>query len=1405
MRKATKKRELTRKMLRLGLGLLLALQLLSGASGFATAAVPPLPGPGNPLLYDDFAGGGLYKQNWTNWYNQNGGTGAFAKTTADSRSVGKFAQTPASPASWAKFQPMNETVDLTGYRYLHFTLKNPGYPESRIKLEINDGTTNYGLTNGWTTVPEEWTELSFDLDALTPTIRKKAVKLVVWLNQTGGQYGEMLIDGIFATTASTGTAPTLTDAGMTSNSSGVDNQNTMYFFTATYADADNEKPFAIQTVIDDTAYDMRETDPADADYTDGKTYAFATRLAPGSHSYYFRTTDATSDEVATPVQPGPTVVYSEHLVDVVVSQAGYSAGDFKSASVTSTTYLTDTTYRIANGGAVVDAGSMVYEGIVWGKHVYTIDFSAVSAPGEAYAIMTNGISSYPFPIAPNVWDRYKDEMTAFYRIQRAGVATSDAYPPGYSTAAPSAKAFHPAGHLDDAKSEDGTAHYDLTGGWYDAGDYGKYGGNQWVGAQIALAYVRHADSPNVKFDNDGNGVPDLVDEAIFGSEYLIKFADRLGGAMYNIRNNATFQHPHKSTDNVPNTADDRKLTDLSVGGSAKSAGTLAATARAIHAAIAQGDVDASLVAELTAFADECEAAAEVFYEYAEANPNGPIGSYSTRGGLPNSLLLAQAELFLLTGDTAYRDAAAATIGGLAFEDLYATNYWDMAPISMAELYPVMDAGTQAHIHGLLKRQVDYFLSVADDTPYGVFNQFKNFGVNEPHASYLGDLMRYYELFGDPAALRAVQKGMYWIFGANPWNISWVSGIGTDYVDFLHTRFDEEANKAEGLGIVIPGAMVSGPNMKDTMSKTSASPWYEDRSLYRDNISQWRYNEFSVSIQAGLLYAVMGLGATAGAGSAGGTAPEPLPILSPVIGDYVRGSVALLADRAPGVGSVQYAPAGGGFAPMSASGAVYAAAIDESGSAPYTNKRVDVRGVDSNGNVTYSSTHYTVAPPLPDPANPLLYDDFGGGGWWGGSAANTNWVNWYNQSGGAGTFAKVTEDGRTAGKFAQTPTSGSSLAKFQPSHDIVDLSGYRYLNVTLKNPGYADLRTRIEVQDGSRTANLTGGWTAVPTSWTELRFDLDALVPALNKRTVKIAVWLKQEGGAYGEMLIDEIKATNVSSGSAPTLTAGGVSAASGPPSADFTFSVTYADADDEPPFAVEVVVDGVVRRMAPADPGDTTYADGKAYTYTTRLPYGNHSYYFHTSDTTSNAVSTPLQSGPAVDRTLFFDDFGDGNADGWSATSGTWSVQDGAYVGQAGSGNSYAVAGEADWTDYTLQAKVSVSNNPGGNKDAGLVFRYADENNHYVLYLKNNDRTGRKMELVKVAGGVRTTLAYANPSVVPDTYHEYKIVAAGDSIQVYKDGVLEIGATDGTFAGGKVGARAYANTKALFDDVIVTQ
>ncbi|WP_168119557.1 glycoside hydrolase family 9 protein [Paenibacillus sp. HB172176] len=1404
-------KEKSRKLLYMGLGLVLTLNVFVLAPSKTSAAVDPLPGPSSPQIWDDFSGGGIFNQAWMNWYNQAGGTGTFSKTTVDGRDVGVFAQTPDSASSWAKFQPWNEKTDLNGYRYVNLTLKNPGYPDELIKFVANDGSHSFNLTGGWVSVASTWTDLQFDLDALSPAIDKDSVIYELWLRQSGGSYGELLVDSISASNVASGTAPTLTGNNMSANTTSTYNQNTTFTFTSTYTDTDNEAPFAMQLIIDDVAYDMNEVDTLDSTYSDGKDYIYVTKLPPGSHSYYFRTTDTTSDQVATTPVSGPTVVQSSQVIDVVVSQAGYSANDFKNAQVTSTEPLSSLGFDVLSGTTVVSSGTLVDKGVTWGKHVYSADFSAVTATGSNYTIVSNGVSSYPFQIATNIWDNYKDEMTAFYRIQRASVATEDAYPDGYSTVPPSEKVYHEAGHLDDASSADLSTQYDLTGGWYDAGDYGKYGGNQWVGAEIALAYVRYAGETAVAYDNDSNGIPDLIDEAIVGSDYVKKFADQFGGAMYDLKNNTSFHHPETSTDNIPGTADDRTITNYNIGGAAKAAGTLAATARAITMAIAEGDIDSSQVAALTALAADYEDAAEVFYDYVTAHPTDPMGGYSTKGGIDNSMLLADVELYLLTNNTDYKDAAEDKIDVLTFDDLASTNYWDMRPMSLAEFYPVASTSLQPQIQELLKQQLDFFISSQDDTPYGVLNQFKNFGVNEPHMSYVGDAMRYYELFGDPAALRAVLKGMYWVYGENPWNISWVSGIGTDYVDFLHSRLDEQANTSTATGVVIPGAMVSGPNMKNTKDPFSDSPWYEDRSLYSDDTQQWRYNEFSISIQAGMLYTVMALSATDSVTSGAGTVPVEMPILSPIIGDYVRGDVTIFADPASSLSAVEYKPSGT-YTAMSVSGDAYSGVVDESASAPLATKRIDVRGTDASGNMTYSSTHYTIAPELPDPSHSFLYDDFNGGGYWGSKGGSGEWVSWWtdpNNNGGTATFAKATVDGRSVGKFSYTPTSSSAKAKYQAWHDKFDARGYKYINFDLKNPGYANEQISAGISDGTHSFSLLNGFASVPTGvWTSYKIDLDSFPYEMDKESITLTFYLKSTDGTYGEMLMDDIEFTNDTTGAAPTLTSGGVDNTTGDTSTDYTFDVTYTDADNEAPFKVELLLDGVVHVMDPVNVADTDYTDGNQYTYTTKLPQGIHSYYFHTTDTSSDAISTTVVTGPTVSQptsTLFEDDFSDGDTTGWTSTSGTWNASSYQLEGVAGGTQSLFVAGDSGWTDYTLDADVNVTSNSSGNDDAGLVFRYVDSSNFYVMFIKNTDNTtSRNMEIVKYVGGVKSTVAFTSASIAPDTSYHYKIVLDGDSIEAYLDGVLKLNTTDSTFSSGKIGARTYAHTRAYFDNFVVS-
>lgn len=64
--------------------------------------------------------------------------------------------------------------------------------------------------------------------------------------------------------------------------------------------------------------------------------------------------------------------------------------------------------------------------------------------------------------------------------------------------------------------------------------------------------------------------------------------------------------------------------------------------------------------------------------------------------------------------------------------------------------------------------------------------------------------------------------------------------------------DEDAQTNPKSTIKIPGTMAAGAIWSDMSGLDGVHPWYEDRSLASDIEHQWRYNEFSISINYPLL-------------------------------------------------------------------------------------------------------------------------------------------------------------------------------------------------------------------------------------------------------------------------------------------------------------------------------------------------------------------------------------------------------------------------------------------------------------------------------------------------------------------------------------------------------------------------
>jgi hypothetical protein len=169
---------------------------------------------------------------------------------------------------------------------------------------------------------------------------------------------------------------------------------------------------------------------------------------------------------------------------------------------------------------------------------------------------------------------------------------------------------------------------------------------------------------------------------------------------------------------------------------------------------------------------------------------------------------------------------------------------------------------------------------------------------------------------------------------------------------------------------------------------------------------------------------------------------------------------------------------------------------------------------------------------------------------------------------------------------------------------------------------------------------------------------------------------------------------------------------------------------------------------------------------------------------------------------LLQDDFEDGDAAGWTAVSGTWSITtDGTkvYKQSSTSGEAIAYAGSDTWTDYVYEANVKLSSTNG---NVGLVFRYSDASNFYMLRLNDN---GDKVELYKRVGGTLTLIASSAQTVTPGQLYVMKVVVEGNKIIGYVDGVEKINWTNATtqLTSGKIGFRMHTSSASV-DNIQIT-
>jgi endoglucanase len=246
-----------------------------------------------------------------------------------------------------------------------------------------------------------------------------------------------------------------------------------------------------------------------------------------------------------------------------------------------------------------------------GDKAWWFDFSSVTTPGN-YAVFDSAknVRSPGFKIAADVYKPVLKEAFRTFFYQRAGFAK--AVP--FADAAWADTASHiKAGQDTQARiyndKSNAATEKDLSGGWYDAGDYNKY--TTWAAEYVITLLHAYIENPSAWGDDfnipeSGNNIPDILDEVKWGLDWLIKMQNATG-------NNSVLCIVGLSSASPPSSA-----SGPSYYGPATTNATMS-TAAAF--ALASKVLKDSNISGLSTYADNLKTRAENAWTWAVANPN----------------------------------------------------------------------------------------------------------------------------------------------------------------------------------------------------------------------------------------------------------------------------------------------------------------------------------------------------------------------------------------------------------------------------------------------------------------------------------------------------------------------------------------------------------------------------------------------------------------------------------------------------------------------------------------------------------------------------------------------------------------------------------------------------------------
>ncbi len=575
--------------------------------------------------------------------------------------------------------------------------------------------------------------------------------------------------------------------------------------------------------------------------------------------------------------------------DIVTNQVGYFTNREKHATLISDETKAVSFSVLDTSGKEVFSGKSEPKGLDAdsGDNVHLLDFSDMTETGT-FTLKAGDAVSREFTVGGT--ETYSgmlyDALNYFYQ-NRSGIEIESQY----ITSGDTQKLAHAAGHVTDSarittdwndlQSNGGSQ--DVTGGWYDAGDHGKYvinGGislwlmqNQYERALNKGTEAAYADG-TMALPEQSNSYPDLLDEARYEMEWMLKmmvqdgeYKDMVYHKVHDIKWTALGMAPADDTE-------ERILKPPT-------------TCAALNLAACAAQASRLWQAYDPAFAQQCLTAAKAAYTAAQAHPDmfAPIDQ-SVGGGAygddnaTDEFYWAACELYLTTGEESYRkdleqsqyayQVPTELSGG---EDAGTAGSFDwgntsaLGTLSLALHPDVLDGKNVEKVIHAITQAADVHKERSENQGYGqpyaqskLSNSDSDSGYVWGSNSFVADnsiiMAIAYDFTADENYLNGVLSGMNYLLGCNPNDISYVTGYGTHASMYPHHRY--WANLiAEEFPLAPSGVLVGGPNSGMQDPWVQGSGWKKGEiapaKCYMDHIEAWSVNECTINWNAPLAW------------------------------------------------------------------------------------------------------------------------------------------------------------------------------------------------------------------------------------------------------------------------------------------------------------------------------------------------------------------------------------------------------------------------------------------------------------------------------------------------------------------------------------------------------------------------